>query len=174
MRTTPYYIRTRNTRIIMPIYVDDITLAGKSSTHLDFVIKELSKHVPLHDLGETEFLLGVHITRDRPNRTIHLSQHQYIVDLLERHGMGQCAPVKTPMVPNSHLTKVMCPQTPEEQAEMKSHPYINIVGAIMYLAFFTRPDILFAIVVLACFMSNPGLEHWTALKHLMRDIFKGP
>jgi hypothetical protein len=159
-----------DTRIIMPIYVDDITLAGKSGAQLDHVIKELSKHVPLHDLGETEFLLGVQITRDRPNRTIHLSQRQYIIDLLERHGMGECSPVKTPMVPNSHLTKDMCPQTLEEKEEMKSHPYINIVGAIMYLAFFTRPDILFAIVVLARYMSNPGLEHWSALKHLMRYL----
>ena len=165
-----YLYGNGDTRIIMPIYVDDITFAGKSNAQIDHVIKKLSEHVPLYDLGETEFLLGVKITRDRPNRTINLSQHQYIVDLLERHGMGQCAPVKTPMVPNSHLTKTMCPQTPEEQEEMKSHPYINIVGAIMYLAFFTRPDILFAVVVLARFMSNPGLEHWTALKHLMRYL----
>jgi hypothetical protein len=84
--------------------------------------------------------------------------------------MGECSPVKTPMVPNSHLTKDMCPQTLEEKEEMKSHPYINIVGAIMYLAFFTHPDILFAIVVLARYMSNPGLEHWSALKHLMRYL----
>src|SRR5262245_10131464 len=109
--------------------------------------------------GRQNFYFGVHITRDRPNRTIHLSQHQYIVDLLERHGIGQCVPVKTPMVPNSHLTKDMCPQTLKEKEEMKSHPYINIVGAIMYLAFFTRPDILFAIVVLSRFMSNLVLEH---------------
>lgn len=157
-------------RIIFPIYVDDITLASKSTQKINEVVTELSKHFKLHDLGETDSLLGVHITRDRPNRTIHLSQRQYIVDLLERHGMADCSPVTTPMVPNSSLTKAMCPVTPEDINTMKSHPYINIVGAIMYLAFFTRPDIAFTAVVLARFMSNPGLEHWNALKHLLRYL----
>jgi len=165
-----YLYGNGDTRIIMPIYVDDITLVGKSNAQIDQIIQELSKHLKLRDLGETEFLLGVHITRDRLNRTIHLSQRQYIVDLLERNGMGQCAPVKTPMIPGSSLTKDMCPQTPKEVEEMKSNPYINIVGAILYLAFFTRPDILFATVVLARYMSNPGLEHWNALKHLLRYL----
>jgi len=87
-------------KIIMPIFVDDITLASKSRKALDKTVKELAKHFPLRDLGPTSFLLGVHITRDFEKCTIFsLSQHQYIVDMLDHFGFGTCSPVSTPMDP---------------------------------------------------------------------------
>ena len=49
-------------------------------------------------------------------------------------------------------------------------PYINAVGALMYLATATRPDIANAVSILARFSSNPGLQHWQAIKHLMRYL----
>src|ERR1700733_14730229 len=61
-------------KIIMPIFVDDITLASKSQKALDERVEELAKHFPLRDLGPTSFLLGIHITRDFEKRTISLSQ----------------------------------------------------------------------------------------------------
>jgi hypothetical protein len=60
------YIYTKGeVRIIMPVYINDITLASKNTTLLDQTILDLSKHFKLHfklrDLGETKFLLGVEI-----------------------------------------------------------------------------------------------------------------
>ena len=49
-------------------------------------------------------------------------------------------------------------------------PYINAVGALMYLATATRPDIANAVSILARFSSNPGLQHWQAVKHLFRYL----
>jgi hypothetical protein len=53
----------------------------------------------------------------------------------------------------------MCPLTPEELAEMKDVPYINAVGALMFLAVSTCPDIAYAVGVLCRFMANPGMAH---------------
>ena len=50
-----------NVRIIIPVYVDDMTIACKSKEQYQFVRDELSKHFKLHNLGSTSFLLGVHI-----------------------------------------------------------------------------------------------------------------
>jgi len=36
---------------------------------------------------------------------VSLSQHRYIVDKLALFGMADCRPVKTPMVPGTHLEK---------------------------------------------------------------------
>jgi len=59
------YIYERDgVRIIIPIFVDDITLASKSQKALDATVEDLAKHFPLRDLGPTSFLLGIHITRD--------------------------------------------------------------------------------------------------------------
>ncbi|XP_031275094.1 secreted RxLR effector protein 161-like [Pistacia vera] len=40
----------------------------------------------------------------------------------------------------------------------------------MYAMISTRPDLSFAISLLSRFMSNPGSEHWAALKWLLRYI----
>jgi hypothetical protein len=53
---------------------------------------------------------------------------------------------------------------------MSGIPYSQLVGALMYLAVATRPDIAHAVGVLACFNSNPGPLHWKALKHLCRYL----
>ena len=54
-------------KIIMPVFVDDITLASNSLPAIENFIKELSSHFKLRDLGPTSYLLGIQITRDRPN-----------------------------------------------------------------------------------------------------------
>jgi hypothetical protein len=60
----------------------------------------------------------------------------------------------------------MSPQTSEEIEAMHNIPYLQAVGALMYLAVATHPDISYAVGVLACFSKNPGLQHWKAVKHL--------
>ena len=74
------------------------------------------------------------------------------------------------MEPGLKLSAAMSPTTAEEKEEMSSVSYINAVGALMYLAISTRPDIAYTISVLSRFNSNPGPEHWKAVKHLFRYL----
>lgn len=157
-------------RIIIPIFVDDITLAGKSKKAIDETIAELSRRFKLRDLGPTSFLLGIHITRDWDKHTISLSQRQYVVDMLEKFNHGNCSPVQTPMEPGLRLSASMGATTEEDKALMATVPYLSAVGAMMYLACTTRPDIANAVGVLARFSANPGPAHWKAVKHLFRYL----
>ena len=157
-------------RIIIPVYVDDMTIAAKSKEQYQFVRDELAKHFKLHDLGPTSYLLGVQIERDRSKHSLSLSQRQYIVDVLERFGMSDCSPVKTPIDEHHKLSKTMAPHTEEEKTYMQSVPYRQLVGALMYLAVATRPDIAYAVGVLARFCSDPGVAYWKAAKHLCRYL----
>jgi len=143
-------------KIIVPIYIDDITFASKSKSAIDETVAEFSKHFKIRDLGDTKFLLGVEVIRDHKNRTIALSQRQYIIDMLERYRMSDCNPVQTPMQPGLKLSKSMCSQASEEAQEMENVPYLNAVGSLQYLATMTRPDIAYAVSCLArfCCMSN--------------------
>jgi hypothetical protein len=45
-----------------------------------------------------------------------------------------------------------------------------MIGSLMYLASATRPDISFAVSKLSRFTSNPGDDHWHALKHVMHYL----
>ena len=71
----------------MPIFVDDITLAGKDGDKIDSVVWDLSSHFKLCDLGPTTQLLGMQIHRDHPNHTLFISQTQFITNLLHEHSL---------------------------------------------------------------------------------------
>ena len=165
------YIYLRDdVRLLMPVFVDDITLACKDGAKIDSVIQELSQHFKLRDLGPTTQLLGIEIHRDRPNRQLSISQSQFISNLIQEHGLSDSKPVTTPLNPGTRLSTSMCPQNDAEALEMQQYPYISVVGSLMYLAVTTRPDIAYAAGVLARFNSNPGPAHWQAAKHVLHYL----
>ena len=47
------------------------------------------------------------------------------------------------------LSKALCPKSDEEREEMRRVPYMSAVGALMYLAIGTHPDIAYAVGKLA-------------------------
>ena len=144
--------------IILPVFV------------VQSFIAQLSQHFKIRDLGPTTQLLGIKIDRDRAKRSISLSQRQYCLDVLDRFGMADCKPISTPMEPGLRLSRTQSPQNAQEAATMRQTPYLSAVGALMYLATTTRPDIAYTVGVLARFNSNPGWTHWLAVKHLLRYI----
>jgi hypothetical protein len=157
-------------QVICPVFIDDITFASKSKSKIAALKVELAKHFKLCNLGPTTFQLGVEVIRDRKARTLHLTQHRYCLDLLERYGFMDCSPVSTPMDPGVRLSTSQSPSIPEDKAFMHTVPYVSTIGALMYLAIVTRPDIAYAVGVLCRFMARPGPEHWKAVKHLFRYL----
>jgi len=147
-----------------------MTIAVKSSQDVQKIKDDLRMHFKLQDLGPTSWLLGVEIKQDCPRRILTLSQCQYTLDLLDHFSMADCNSVTTPLDPSVKLSSSMSPQTPTEVESMCSIPYTQAVGALMYLAIATRPDIAYSVSVLARFSKNPGLQHWKAVKHLLRYL----
>ncbi|XP_070045732.1 secreted RxLR effector protein 161-like [Nicotiana tomentosiformis] len=68
------------------------------------------------------------------------------------------------------LSKDQPPKTDEEIEKMKAVPYASAVGSLMYAMLYIRPDIYFAVSVVSRFQSNPGREHWTAVKHIIKYL----
>jgi Reverse transcriptase (RNA-dependent DNA polymerase) len=151
-------------RVIVPSYVDDLHIASKSKESIQWVKDELAKRFKLRDLGPSKWFLGIHITRDRANKTLSLSQRQYCLDMLAEFEMSDCKPVSTPMVPSKRLSQEMCPKTPEDIEFMKDKPYMRAVGKLIWLSLATRPDLAHSVSQLARFNANPGPAHWVAVK----------
>lgn len=75
----------------------------------------------------------------------------YIRDILEKFGMNGCKPVFIPMISNQKLTK---------SSNTKSNSdYQKIIGALMYLAVCTRPDICHAVSYFSKFNQYNDKEH---------------
>jgi hypothetical protein len=56
------------------------------------------------------------------------------------------------------------PRDDNEEILGQNYPYLSAIGALMYLANSTRPDIAFAVNLLARYSAAPTKRHWTGIK----------
>ena len=73
--------------------------------------------------------------------------------------MTDCNPVKTPMEPNTLLT-AHGPDDPQNPVKQES--YQHLVGTLLYLTVWTRPDLVFAVNQLAKWSHDPHEKHMQA------------
>lgn len=108
--------------------------------------------------------MGIEIRRDKGK--IHLNQRGYIKEVLKRFGMNDCKAVSTPIALGVKLTK----STDKEEGVFEDHPYQELIGAMMYIAIGTRPDIAHAVSMFSQFNSCHKKEHWCAAKRVLRYL----
>ncbi|XP_075084817.1 secreted RxLR effector protein 161-like [Nicotiana tabacum] len=86
--------------------------------------------------------------------------------------MDTTHPLSTPMVVRS-LDINKDPFRPQENVKElvgDETPYLNAIGVLMYLAYNTRPDIAFAVSLLARFSSSLTRRYWNGVKHIFRYL----
>ena len=154
--------------LIVAVYVDDLLIAGPDMTEIDKLKKGLSDKFRMEDLGPCSYYLGMKVTRDRPNRTIKLSQKGYLEKVLKDFGMWDCnTKHDTPMETSP---KHMVPETKMQASVEDKRRYQSAVGSLMYAMLGTRPDIAFAVSVVSRFASNPNDHHMKAVKRIFRYL----
>ena len=84
--------------------------------------------------------------------------------------MQDAKAVSTPLASHFRLTKEMCPKAQEEVDNISNIPYSSTVGSLMYAMVCTWPDIAHAMGVVNRYMSNPIMEHWSAIKWILRYL----
>jgi hypothetical protein len=90
--------------------------------------------------------------------------------VLERYGMTKSVSCSSPEAGGTKLTQAMSPTTEEEKRSMMKIPYREAVGSLLYAAIGTRPDIAHAVNECARHVSDPGQQHWQAVKRIMRYL----
>ena len=154
---------------IIAVYVDDINLIGTPEEVSKAAIY-LRREFEMKDLGKTKYCLGLQIEHCASGILVH--QTTYTNKVLKRFNMDKSNPLSTPMIVRSLDTK-KDPFRPLEDGEDllgPEVPYLSAIGALLYLAQYTRPDIAFAVNLLARFSSAPTRRHWTGVKNIMRYL----
>jgi hypothetical protein len=111
-------------------------------------------------------MLGIEVRRDRSGRTVHLSQRAYIDVILCHYHLTDLKPLSTPMDHQVRLSTEQAPTSAAECTMIRNVPYREAVGALNWAVLATRPDIAFAVTMVAHFTSNPGPAHWEAMKQI--------
>ena len=75
-----------------------------------------------------------------------------------------------PVLQGVKLSKTQCPTTGEDREQMKDVPYASAIGSIMYAMLYTRPDVCLAISLAGRYQSGPGVDHWTAVKNILKYL----
>jgi hypothetical protein len=165
-----YFKRFESSYIILLLYVDDMLVAGPDMDEIKKLKKQLSREFDMKDLGAAKQILGMRINRDKQKGTLQLSQEEYIDRILKRFNMSNAKPVSTPLASHFRLSKDQSPKTEEEKDFMAKVPYASAIGSLMYAMVCTRPDIAHAVGAVSRFMTNPGKQHWEAVKWILRYL----
>lgn len=154
---------------IVAVYVDDMNLIG-TPKELQKTADYLKREFEMKDLGKTKYCFSLQIEHSADGILVH--QSNYTEKVLKRFGMDKAHPLSTPMIVRSLDTK-KDPYRPKGDDEMvlgSEVPYLSAIGALMYLAQCTRPDIAFSVNLLARYSSAPTSRHWTGVKHILRYL----
>nr|GEV47973.1 retrotransposon protein, putative, Ty1-copia subclass [Tanacetum cinerariifolium] len=165
------YLKSSGSYIaILILYVDDILLIGNNIPMLQDVKSYLGRSFAMKDLKEAAYFLGIKIYCDRLKRLIGLCQKAYIEKILKRFYMENSKRGTIPMQEKLKLSKSQRASTPAEKQRMQSSPYASAVGSIMYAVRCTRPDVAFTQNMTSRFQQNPGEEHWTVVKNILKYL----
>ena len=101
---------------------------------------------------------------------IGLSQSTYLDKVLKKFKMDQSKKGFLPVLQGVKLSKNQCPTTTEDKEKMKVILYASAIGSIMYGMLCTRPDVCLAISLAGRYQSNPEVDHWTAVKNILKYL----
>ena len=158
--------------IICFFYVDDIVFAHwkKDAGAVTEVVTEMRKHFKLKIIGELKWFLGIHIFRDRPRRSLWLSQQSYIEKLANEFILG----IKSDKGPPTPMAEEELPPLPTEVEVLEADRtlYQRKIGSILYAAISTRPDIAYAAARLSRHNCRPGKIHQDAANRVVQYLYR--
>ena len=163
----PCMFLNKERSLIVLVYVDDISITSPHKQQITWFKAEFAKRFKIKDLGELTHILGMTIERDRAKRTLTISQCSYVRRLLKDLLMEEDTHRKATIPMNGYDS--IQPAT-DEEARIDKTEYARIIGTLMHLMVYTRPDIAFALGKLSQFMKDPTAKHGHGIKALLRYI----
>ena len=163
---TCIYTKTvNNLDVYAAVYVDDIIIACQDENIIKDIKAQIALKYKVKDMGVMDWYLGM-----------RYNQSKYAGDVLAKFkGLYKIsAYYNTPMDENLKLPKWKEGYddnlSAKSKAYIKSYPYRQVVGSLLYLAIWTRPDITYAVHLVAKHCVQPTLEAIHACNRILSYI----
>ena len=144
--------------------VDNI-LSGDDEEQVLTIIEQLKARFETVYLRDARFFLGMGIQRNVDAGSILLTQEAYARAVLDKSGMADARPAKTPAEAGPICIEEEEVLSPEETTYFRS-----ATGSVLYLSRCTRPDITRSVMVPTRSMSKPGPKAMSKLKGVLRYL----
>lgn len=132
-------------------------------------MKEFLKYLALEieiTTSTPSMYLGIHLTR-LPDGSLFADQKLYIEQLIRKFNMINANTVATP---TDNFQELNVSEEDQGKKVSMKVPYREAVGAILFLATVTKPDITFAVNRISQFCDDPRKIHWYAVKRILKYL----
>jgi len=143
-------------------HVDDYIVASTEDAWYQRFLKAFSARFEVNYLGVLDHILQMSIEWQPFYKGVSISQPRYIWETAEKYNLENIKPQHTPMEKGLQLTPALVCDT--------SLPYRNIIGALLWIARASRPDILYAVTYLAKLASCHDSQQFKAAKRVVRYL----
>lgn len=150
--------KSRTDTILITLYVDDILIACANEDRIVKLIKHLNEFFEVKDLGKIRNYLGINIKTE--NFNFYLNQKSKIEELKKNFCPDTYKPSWTPM--STSYSKEEDASPPVDNTN-----YRRAIGALLYIATVTRPDIALAVNLLSRKNESPSKNDWKAVLRLI-------
>ena len=147
--------------ITVSTYVDDMPSSCSDPKLKQWFLDSLKKEFTITE-GPLQWCLGVKV-EPASDGGVNLSQQAYIGNVYNAFAQDvKHRTYSVPLDPDVKLAHVPAPvKDSYEWKHAQEKPYRQLVGALLYCCI-TRPDVQFAVLVLAGFMQNWSMVHYRA------------
>lgn len=145
------------------LYVDDLLIICMDIRKIEIIKRLLSKQFEMTDVGPVGTFLGIHIEQNTQKKTIGMSQHHYLKNVLRKFDMDKCKSASTPIEKGLHLDKC-------DSNITSNQPYRELIGCLTYATLTSRPDLCAAVNYFSGFQSCFADTHFTHAKHILRYL----
>jgi hypothetical protein len=143
-----------SSKVRIAVFVDDIIIASDNDDALIHVKNLFSIKFKVTDMGLAQAFLNLRITQE--SHRVIIDQELYVHSLLTNYhsciGFRNYADVPSL---SAYMPRDDPPSSFKQHQFVDSFQYTALVGALLYLAMVTRPDIMFAVGVLTHYLKCP-------------------
>lgn len=139
---------------IIAVYVDDLLIASSDCNQLHGIKVNISRGIEVVDKAPVNNFLSMKGNRDGEAGSISIGQKEHIRELLNDFGMNESRSIATPLdiVYQVNYNAATCKKVDQVQ-------YQSLIGSLMFLAIYTRPDILHSV----CKSGNEIMIHMLSI-----------
>ncbi|MBW0485850.1 hypothetical protein O181_025565 [Austropuccinia psidii MF-1] len=141
------------------LHIDDSIIAMEDKQLLLQLHDELGKSFKLKWEDTVKSIVGINVLWT--NGGYKLCQQQIIESIIE-NAWDSTPSTKMPLPAKCNLVTLH-----DDKELTDARDYIGVVGALSYVATGTRPDIAYAVNLLARHAARPGRDHWRCLQHFL-------
>ncbi len=174
--TCIYYQRVNRHDMYISIYVDDIIIVCANKPSIVNIKAEIRTHYKCKDMRVMDWYLGMRYSRDSITGTVTLDQSKYAEDVATKFDgyVPKSQLIRTPMETNLQLPKWTEDHDKLLSANSKEFirkfSYRQLVGSLLYLAIWTRLDIIYAVYLVAKHCVQPTLAAIHACRRILGYI----